>query len=134
MNLAKSLFTIVTHPNLTRPRNSKGTWVSYTPSISGDDRSALISLQNTGNRSCRSRWVLAKLYMYLYNNMHGRKIKKFQERNHRLSNLKRILHMSWVLRKLFITCPQEKFISAHLQPYQILHCLHKFSMVCRLSI
>ena len=45
MYLAKSLLTVTTHPSLTRARNTNGTWVSYTPSISGEDKSALISLK-----------------------------------------------------------------------------------------
>ena len=47
MYLAKSLLTVTTHPSLTRARNTNGTWVSYTPSISGEDKSALISLKKT---------------------------------------------------------------------------------------
>lgn len=43
--LAKPLSTVTRQPRLTRARNSSGTWVSYTPSMSGDDRSAVMSLE-----------------------------------------------------------------------------------------
>ena len=71
MYLAKSLLTVTTHPSLTRARNTNGTWVSYTPSISGEDKSALISLKKKKNIFCifwkEKNWLDHMFIKYVFN-------------------------------------------------------------------
>jgi hypothetical protein len=72
MYLAKSLLTVTTHPSLTRARNTNGTWVSYTPSIStpalaGFELTPLVVIGTDCIGSCKSNYhaIRANLYLIL---------------------------------------------------------------------